>query len=461
MILILGSLPRAIVAGLILLAAEPGIERDVKMLAHVSLQKRMRARVRVLKAGPKAVPALIAVLGGSQKDPYKRHAALYLLGEIGDRSASNTLLRIAGSNRESERQRFWALSSLGKIREERAIPLAREFLASDSEPFRRAALWLILGQPSKVSVPILLEGLRSEKRTLRTASVQGLRRVAGEKKRYDPEEEAGARKEAILRWEEWWEARKTFSPEPIGPVEMSEYPMKGCTVWTDRDPERAKEIGEKVAVLRKAFAGWFGVEEKVFETRVREFQRWEDFQWYGSMNQWGFQIVSEFFYSPFLHEVVTYDTGEASLNDRGLVHEVFHDFYHRNADTQLPWFNEGFAEYFETWLFQGKELQEGPPNREWGARVRAAFAAVPQGILSDLMELTQEEFYFRERGSHYAVSWAWVNHLVGTEEGRKDLRRVFLLLRKSQSLERIRKRVFGKRKLRRLEGELRESLQVP
>ena len=439
-------------------AAAPGVERDVALLSHVSLKKRMAARARVLRAGSKAVPALIEVLRGSQRDTYKRHAALYLLGEIGDPSASKALLRIAGNKRESMRQRFWAVSSLAKIGEERAVPLASSFLSSDQASLRGAAMQLILSRPAETSIPILLEGLRSDSRTMRAAAVKGLRKITGERKGFDADGDSENREVGAKRWEGWWEEKKAFPPEPRERSALEEHRLDGCVVWTDRGEERAKEIGEKVTILRKEFARWFGRKAGGMETRVREFQRWEDFEWYGSLNSWGFHVVSEFFYSPFLHEVVTYDTGRPGANDRWLIHEVFHDFYNRNTSIQLPWFNEGLAEYFETWTFEEGKLRKGPRNREWTERARAAFQAAPEGILSSLLAVTQEEFYYQGRGGNYALSWALVDHLEGTEEGREDLGRVFGLLRKSWASERIRKRVFGRKKLVRLERGLRKSL---
>ncbi|MCZ6602025.1 MAG: HEAT repeat domain-containing protein [Planctomycetota bacterium] len=437
----------------------PDLQRDVDQLSHVSLRRRMAARARVLKAGPKAIPSLLGVLRGNRRDPYKRHAALYLLGELGDLSASKTLIRIATRERESERQRFWALSSLMKIREEEALPIATTLLGSDREPLRRVSIQLILSHGPDVSVPIFLKGLRSETRAAREASAAGLRRLSGEKMQFDPDGDDASREEAVKRWEVWWQDKKSFLPPPKARPDMQAYRMKECTVWTDRGEARAHEIGERVAILRRDFARWFGMEAEGYETRVREFAHWEDFQRYGAINQWGFHIVAEFFYSPFLHEVITFDTGRAGSNDRGLIHEVFHDFYHRNTETQLPWFNEGMAEHFETWMFEDGKLVEGARNMEWMERARKAIEGAPPGFLKDLMGLTQEQFYFQGREGYYAVSWAWVDFLAGREDGKKDLKRIFRWLRKSSGREKITRRVFGTKKLERLVNELRESIQ--
>lgn len=100
-----------------------------------------------------------------------------------------------------------ALAALGASRDTRLIPYLQEIPEDESVGvrFERARALLSLGDWS--GMPVMIEGLRSDKEYTRALCHKALEDATKETFGYDPRDEAKVREAAVGRWESWWATR--------------------------------------------------------------------------------------------------------------------------------------------------------------------------------------------------------------------------------------------------------------
>ncbi len=147
---------------------EQGIQFLIEQLKS-SDEKIRSAAVEALRAiGKQAADALRKAAGS--KDPLQRWGAVAALGETGDPKAVPILLRALRD--EDENVRAIAAASLGKLRYRRAAPQLVRALADKSERVQAHAEWA-LENIGKAAVPALLKGAQRPATRLRAFRVLG------------------------------------------------------------------------------------------------------------------------------------------------------------------------------------------------------------------------------------------------------------------------------------------------
>jgi tetratricopeptide (TPR) repeat protein len=118
-----------------------------------------------------------------------------------------------------------------------------------------------------------------------------------------------------------------------------------------------------------------------------------------------------------------YITLDAQAGSRGYP-VIFHEYVHLltgNALADVPvWFNEGLAEYYETYEMSGRQANLGKFNESHVHSLRERF--IP---LAELLAVDHTSSMYNEgdrRGIFYAESWALVHYLlIGNPERRGQL----------------------------------------
>jgi HEAT repeat protein len=118
---------------------------------------------------PRSGEALLTVL--NDEIPQIRHSAIWSLGAIGDENAFDALARIATDSDEDIQTRGTAGLTLGRLDQERTIPIFREMLVD-----KGAARYLypVLTSLGTKAIPPLLEAARSDNQTVRFAALRYL-----------------------------------------------------------------------------------------------------------------------------------------------------------------------------------------------------------------------------------------------------------------------------------------------
>jgi hypothetical protein len=100
-------------------------------------------------------------------------------------------------------------------------------------------------------------------------------------------------------------------------------------------------------------------------------------------------------------------------------HEGFHQFAHFVIRGDLPvWLNEGLAEYFGEALFTGDGFVSGVIPQWRLKRIRASFAERKFKPLSEMMNLSLEEWNSKLAIANYDQGWSMVQFLAHGENGR-------------------------------------------
>jgi len=115
------------------------------------------------------MPCLFAAL--HERDDRERLGnAVYLLGEIGDKAAVDSLLPLL----KEKRTRISAISALGKIADERAVPHIMKYRNDDRQPVRYMVSKAMADFKDPRGIPVMIDFLDDEYITVRLASQFGL-----------------------------------------------------------------------------------------------------------------------------------------------------------------------------------------------------------------------------------------------------------------------------------------------
>ncbi len=115
------------------------------------------------------IPCLFAALH-EREDRERLGNAIYILGEIGDKAAVDSLLPLL----KEKRTRISAISALGKIADERAVPHIIKYRNDDRQPVRYMVSKAMADFKDPRGIPVMIDFLGDEYITVRLASQFGL-----------------------------------------------------------------------------------------------------------------------------------------------------------------------------------------------------------------------------------------------------------------------------------------------
>jgi Flp pilus assembly protein TadD len=125
---------------------------------------------------------------------------------------------------------------------------------------------------------------------------------------------------------------------------------------------------------------------------------------------------------------------DAEQGERGVYHELTHQFVANTTGVLPPWFNEGIAEYYSTFSIVDDAAHIGRPVHDHVLGLR------DQGLipLRELFAVTRSSPMYNEgerTGHFYAQSWALVHYLMADPGRRAQLDRFLDLLRGGESVD--------------------------
>ena len=194
------------------------------------------------------------------------------------------------------------------------------------------------------------------------------------------------------------------------------------TVYSDAEADRAIEIAVGLERLRDAFA-LLSPEVSVSSpvpTRIVAFRDGESFAGYKTVaDRDGLKVLGQF----LAHRDGNFIALNADPSLVGALATIQHEYVHQLVQHNLPrvplWFNEGLAEYYSTFAFEGDVAYVGRPVERHLRWLRAN----PRFSLAEVMAATREsaaEHGAAAAGQMYAVSWLMVHYLLSGDADRLD-----------------------------------------
>jgi tetratricopeptide (TPR) repeat protein len=193
------------------------------------------------------------------------------------------------------------------------------------------------------------------------------------------------------------------------------YPFKRYVVITDLDEARTREIAEFMDGLYREYAQLFPyAKNETLKFYVKVFAKEIDFRTYYAAKTGGSELGKSYrvggFYDGEIKELVLYD-GETMR--RTMRHEGFHQYVDYFVTDCPPWFNEGYASYFET-STASKPVNN--PERAAAAREGIAREFVPP--LRETLTMKESPWRSHTYSAHlYAQAWSFIYHLETTGRG--------------------------------------------
>lgn len=166
------------------------------------------------------------------------------------------------------------------------------------------------------------------------------------------------------------------------------------------------------------------------------------------------------YYDPNFRKLVLYRYPKKEDTLTTLYHEAFHQYIDDYMEQPPQWFNEGLGDYFGAYRYvrQGsRELMVCKLSR-W--RLPGAQFAAHQNEgapASDLMVMTQRDFYGPKAAIYYSQAWAMIYFMI---EGNKPhykqtLVNYFRALHKGQDIDQAYQSTFGKLDMQKFDQEWR------
>jgi HEAT repeat protein len=159
----------------------------------------------------KAVSFLVDSL--TYQHPYVRANAARALGEIGDRSASSSLIQLLEHEKDGGviEQTSMALRMLGA---KKAVPTLKKVAPHPSTQTRCWVLQAIGTLGGKKDVPFLAKYLYDANETVDMFAAQAVEEITGQDFGFPKQNGPMSPQQGIERARRWWEANKASFPEP-------------------------------------------------------------------------------------------------------------------------------------------------------------------------------------------------------------------------------------------------------
>lgn len=153
---------------------------------------------------------------------------------------------------------------------------------------------------------------------------------------------------------------------------------------------------------------WIKEDRSLPRFRVFLFSGEEGYQAYNKAILGGTQPHTAGIYSPVLKQLVIWNVPRREDMVRTIRHEGFHQFLDRLMERAPSWFNEGFAEFWETAQYNQGKLVGGQVRKDHIATLIRSRAALPK--LRDFVHGSYEDFYGHAQ-QRYAQAWALVHFI--------------------------------------------------
>ncbi len=201
--------------------------------------------------------------------------------------------------------------------------------------------------------------------------------------------------------------------------EMRTVETEHYILHTAQGPADVREAVLRTDVLYDTFRSYFGE----FDDRASTKQPIYIFTTHAAYSEaTGVRESSGLYNGAALYVSSEHRAGERTW--RTVQHEAFHQFAHRVIRARMPvWVNEGLAEYFERGLFTGDAYVFGVVTEEERREVARRINARQFKPLSELMSLTNAEWWddlsvnYRA-GRNYQQAWSVVYFLLHYDRGR-------------------------------------------
>lgn len=129
---------------------------------------------------------------------------------------------------------------------------------------------------------------------------------------------------------------------------------------------------------------------------------------------------TEGFYTPHNNQAVTYVFAERSKTLEAAKHESTHVIAAGILGSAPFWLNEGLAEYFAELQVQAQYTQVRV-NEDWLWLARTSIDEGYPASLADFLALDASGWRTDRQAHHYALGWALVYFMMGSEQGRASL----------------------------------------
>jgi hypothetical protein len=172
---------------------------DDRMLANASIRGLKRL------ATP-AARAKLVLLSDTSSPEYFRQPAIQALGEIGNPTDCEAVLKIANENKNYTQALAYAAA--GRICREKAIPVLLSLVSSADTQLLAGVLHGLGNSSSSSSVPVLINVLQSPDQNVRREASTALETLTHKESRYAVMSDDSA-KQAYDEWAGWWFANSS------------------------------------------------------------------------------------------------------------------------------------------------------------------------------------------------------------------------------------------------------------
>ena len=215
------------------------------------------------------------------------------------------------------------------------------------------------------------------------------------------------------------------------------------TVITDAGPKKGREVALRFEQLRAVFGSLLSkvnVNTPV-PLQILAFKRKKDFEQIAPLYNGKPIKLAGLYISGGDRNFIALDLSQPDPM-RVVYHEYAHMLLDANFPRTQPWFDEGFAGYYESLEVSGKKATVGKDPGHYG-ELLTANRFMP---LADLFAVTQESRDYNEgdrRGIFYAQSWLTVHYLLDTKKMPQASRYLGLVLKEKVSIPEAIQQAFG------------------
>jgi hypothetical protein len=209
---------------------------------------------------------------------------------------------------------------------------------------------------------------------------------------------------------------------------------------TDSFKDRLKELSRRLDLIHGQFRKFFGVKTKVKERfTVKMFKTKEEFKTYA--DEQGVPSIAKAYFSSGTKELVLYDLFNDGMGQSPygvILHEAAHQFIFHLFGADVPiWFNEAVAQYFESAEFtSSNKVKVGRKVYDRERTLKTYIQKNDTLPLSEMFEMTKDEFYSGKVSLHYATAYCFLYYLLNCDMSTKRLlSRYVTTLKKKSSKE--------------------------
>ncbi len=255
------------------------------------------------------------------------------------------------------------------------------------------------------------------------------------------------------------------APPILAPKDWLVIRTKHYTLISNSLRDRLKELASRLELILFEYRKFFNTTTKIKETyTVKMFKNRQDFKEYAREHG-----VSEFaaaYFSFGDKELVLYDTFSIGMGRKtfGIIyHEAAHQFIYHYLGEHVPiWFHEAVAQYFEAAAYASGRFKVGIKDVEKTDLVRRGFMNDNTMVhISDILDMTREEFYSGEVSLNYATAYSFLYYMLNCDASTKKVLSDYVkALKEGKAKDDARKAAFGKVDIDELQKSFRRYIMT-